>query len=741
MKRKTLGCFFVAAFLLMFVWLTTQLPLNVQALLGDTIREGYMPQKARNYSANGENLSWLAYEYDTNGNCIKTTEYNNDGETLGGWDSEYDSRGNLLKEISFYAKETMNYWYKIEYQYDSQDNCVNSTTYNSDETKFYWTEFEYDSQGKLIKDTGYYGYNGEIDSWNEYEYDNNGNCVKSVQHKEFSPIYGWRDTITGFEDDFEYDANGNLVKHTFYDNGTATMWQTYEYDESGNRTKVLNYELGELTHSIEYEYNFATEPKKVSTSIDDGEPFKSYPLDYYISKSSSTEYNPELAELAMAFSVSAYEKDLILKSLKSHGFTILGNPNYGRIFNSSDPAFVLAEKETRKETGKEEKLVAIIIRGTRSVGDLFTDTAIGEGRDHAGFSEASEYILTELITTYYSNIKADKGLTFFITGHSYGGAVANLLARKMGDQFKITKNRIFTYTFATPNVTRNGITARNPSGKYDNIFNICNTQDATTTAPAPIKYTHTWGKYGRSYWFSLDTTAFDLMDAVPGLDNDHDKFLYLYFMSQLRVPEIIGNMGGYFVGNESISEPIMDKLIFNNTGILCPVDVDVFSSTGTLIAQFIDNQPIYLNGGENEIILYAIGDEKYIVSRSTEKYTLSLKGTDSGTMEFFTQNNNVLTDEIVDFKSFENVALSQDKRMMSEIGSDNGMLYAHLFVVDERGEIIGEIASDGTETSSITEAPDSIFNNTLIIVGFCMVAVVIFIIRRQVRKNDKDTTG
>ena len=84
-----------------------------------------------------------------------------------------------------------------------------------------------------------------------------------------------------------------------------------------------------------------------------------------------------------------------------------------------------------------------------------------------------------------------------VTGHSMGGAVANLLA----DHLTICTSasccpvrgsaRVYAYTFAAPNVKF----LFTPTA-HQNIFNILNSNDLVTTVPG--LWTGLWGRYGRS---------------------------------------------------------------------------------------------------------------------------------------------------------------------------------------------------------------------------------------------------
>ncbi|MCL2707409.1 MAG: hypothetical protein FWE97_04530, partial [Dehalococcoidia bacterium] len=92
----------------------------------------------------------------------------------------------------------------------------------------------------------------------------------------------------------------------------------------------------------------------------------------------------------------------------------------------------------------------------------------------------------------------------FITGHSRGAAVANLLAAELtASQKYAQKDNIYAYTFATPNVT-NSTDVKIPS-KYSNIWNFVNPEDYVPYIPLSVD--------GWDYWKYGTTIAFESWDG------------------------------------------------------------------------------------------------------------------------------------------------------------------------------------------------------------------------------------
>ena len=147
---------------------------------------------------------------------------------------------------------------------------------------------------------------------------------------------------------------------------------------------------------------------------------------------------------------------------------------------------------------------------------------------HAGFDIVSNRILEvleEYITTYSTNFKGER--CFWVTGHSMGGGVANLVAASLVyGECGGNADNVYCYTFATPNtfyLTDNiydresyVIPGQNVTGdykepygvKYRCIFNIVNEDDFVPKVPMEKCE---WTKYGRVAILSVN----DVKNNIP----------------------------------------------------------------------------------------------------------------------------------------------------------------------------------------------------------------------------------
>lgn len=186
------------------------------------------------------------------------------------------------------------------------------------------------------------------------------------------------------------------------------------------------------------------------------------------------------AKTAAALSMSAADEKLLKENLSALG--------YGDIVT-------LAYKETdREKIGmcigsrvKDDRLqIAVVLRGT--CGDeWYSNFDIGYTAEHSGFAKAADFAelkLGDYVFTRAICVTPE----FFITGYSRGGAVANILSKRLCDRYGL--DYVSAYTFAAPSTT---ISRR--TNRYGSIFNLVRQEDFFTRVPLTG-----WGytKYGKN---------------------------------------------------------------------------------------------------------------------------------------------------------------------------------------------------------------------------------------------------
>jgi hypothetical protein len=246
-------------------------------------------------------------------------------------------------------------------------------------------------------------------------------------------------------------------------------------------------------------------------------------------KDSLQEYNPGLALAAIELSISVYSESGITSCLTDYGFERIVTKNYETGYNYKRPTFAMAERITPDG----EKIIAIVIRGTDSVSNWLTNVRVGISEHHEGFYDSANYMLNELLA--FNPVHGNT--TYFITGYSYGAAIANLLAAELIDRH----NRVSAYTFAAPNVTR--CTESENLPKYDSIFNICNILDLVTVLPTHVTGNR-WWRYGKTVYFQEES-------QFRSSFKTHQRHLYLEVMSRLGEPDENGIIGDIVLEIES----------------------------------------------------------------------------------------------------------------------------------------------------------------------------------------------
>lgn len=95
--------------------------------------------------------------------------------------------------------------------------------------------------------------------------------------------------------------------------------------------------------------------------------------------------------------------------------------------------------------------------------------------NHKGFDIATNRIL-KYVHCYVDKYVDENTVSYWITGHSRGAAIANLLSAYLIDD----GNEVFSYTFASPNTTTN---PQWNDARYNSIFNIVNDDDFVPQLP------------------------------------------------------------------------------------------------------------------------------------------------------------------------------------------------------------------------------------------------------------------
>ena len=164
----------------------------------------------------------------------------------------------------------------------------------------------------------------------------------------------------------------------------------------------------------------------VSDSVEPEKPSKDT-LEYYADNLDSSVYDADLVSIMARLSNAAYNEQELKSEYNKLGFTAVGVFDYAGLFNPNACGYAIGLKFTEN---KDEVICLITARGTNNVSDWVGDfnitTSSFDGL-HVGFFNPATRILNS-IKTIVGDVSEQENIKYFITGHSRGGAAANLLS-------------------------------------------------------------------------------------------------------------------------------------------------------------------------------------------------------------------------------------------------------------------------------------------------------------------------
>ena len=283
------------------------------------------------------------------------------------------------------------------------------------------------------------------------------------------------------------------LKDVYY-GGSESDWEKIKIGD--NNTDLTESTIHYNSNGPDYTADAAMycEGKKIS-GID-----VSFNKDLFFKSSAS--YDHDIATLCSQMLLEGYIAEDhgaadLTASLKSLGF---GNVEMNLDAGRDQMNYFIASKQIKK-SGETYDLIFVGCIGSwhKQWNSNFDPKGVDSktsytvnSNNHRGFDDAKNYIYDEL-SSYLKG--ADKSRTkILLTGHSRGAATANLLAAELIDEGSmVERENLFTYTFATPNCTKDS--ARS-SARYSRIFNIVYPTDfVTKVLPASWGY----GRYGVTY--------------------------------------------------------------------------------------------------------------------------------------------------------------------------------------------------------------------------------------------------
>ena len=193
-------------------------------------------------------------------------------------------------------------------------------------------------------------------------------------------------------------------------------------------------------------------------------------------------FDAELAQRLLLVSELCYDVPRQEAALGLLGYTKLGAFNYDREAEDSRHVAAYTVYEKRQE-GQTEVLIAV--RGTGE-GEWPLNVELMPGGNYdLDYAENFYLAARDILDTHGEYLRGLEEPLLYVTGHSRGAAVANMLGAELTDGFG--PERVRAYTFATPR------TVRGQEKAYANIFNVINPADVVTYLPLPQWGFERWG--------------------------------------------------------------------------------------------------------------------------------------------------------------------------------------------------------------------------------------------------------
>ncbi len=188
--------------------------------------------------------------------------------------------------------------------------------------------------------------------------------------------------------------------------------------------------------------------------------------DEYFSKLASTEFNEHLAScsLAMAISAGNNSSKWVLGALEDIGCQDTRSYEYGDENTYKSVGFALGRRVLADGT----ILVPVIMRGSNYTLEWGMNFLAGLKGNALGYNWPANKVYS-VVREY---VGKEDNVKIWICGYSRGGAVGNLLAKKLS--YYYGKDKVYAYCFDAPKASDH------PDSQYTNIHNVQNKYDGIT---------------------------------------------------------------------------------------------------------------------------------------------------------------------------------------------------------------------------------------------------------------------
>ena len=472
--------------------------------------------------------------------------------------------------------------------------------------------------------------------------------------------------------------------------------------------REVNFDCYTVRPAMYLDKEFAEKLKNPENNKPKNITYKGYSASFDVNDlaESSIIPNKNLALICGFLSKAVYHDDSNHDDLRL--LSQMGFENYYSDYLDNDFCYSIGYEDFMID-GVDTNVIIFSIRGTKSDEEKRRDRVMDAGtyKNYGCRIFDLPYEFEQTVMDGFNTLLSEhpeletKPLKIIITGHSLGGATANLLATRFTTHVDsgawwsplLDKDDIFCYTFGAID-SKDCYDPNHPytvSADYENIHNVYNVLDTYGIFGNSIITTNgnkIFGKFGHMDFFARN-------EQYSIFDNGKNHDIMLYIDS---VYQDLTN-GNVICWENDTANTIVWTLAF----IKCPVDVDVYNGD-TLVGRVKDNE---VDTSVTTIPICCDGEEKYICFDKKGDYRIEINATDEGSFEYACFDlNNPSSNSI-----YTNVELKKDKKMVSTVEVGGNIQEVPLLVTDDDGTVLAEVNHDGTEeTVNNNESNDGLKN-------------------------------
>lgn len=346
---------------------------------------------------------------------------------------------------------------------------------------------------------------------------------------------------------------------------------------------------------------------------------------------------------------------------------------------------------------KPYNIITVVIRGSADIEDTIGQLNLDDVKKQAGsIVDEIEAILKE------NNIDVkDDDNRFLFTGHSLGGAVANLAACELIKGGCGEKN-VFAYTFGSPGTVRKEDSGSN--GK-SNIRNIVYDRDLVTR----LGIAPHLSRYGEDVMISSSGSdkreAFcSVYEKIAGKPYEVSAPAWIAphmteaYMALLLNGEKFDDIDRHRSAEKKAEALAERGKTARGIFVTGAVDIYVKDAGGRQVAAIESGE--VKNVGSEQVEALVCNGQKVVFIKDGKGYTVELKAKDGGKTSYMVKDtlNHIEGGSSEAEKNFVNITVYKGKRMIGEVGDDTATRDLKLYVLDNENKMVREIAENGTET-------------------------------------------